>query len=139
MAYLHEPPVDYLYAGLTLPGASLNDDIHGLIVLFKEKLTLDFNSVLLNYYQDGKDKINWHSDKEDQLGINPIIGSLNLGATRKFHFLRKSTGEKLSVDLSHGDFFVMESGCQENFLHAILPEKHVKDPRISLTFRRVVC
>lgn len=137
MAYMHDPVVDYLYAGMILPGTKLTAEILELIHIFQDDLGLTFNSALLNLYKDGRDKINWHSDKEDQLGPRPIIGSLNLGATRKFHFLRKSDGEKMFVELSHGDFFVMEENCQVNFLHAILPEKEVKDPRLSLTFRKV--
>ena len=31
------------------------------------------NSVLLNYYRDGKDKINYHSDDLSQIGDEPVI------------------------------------------------------------------
>jgi alkylated DNA repair dioxygenase AlkB len=36
------------------------------------------NSVLMNWYRDGADYINWHTDAEKELGINPVIGSVNL-------------------------------------------------------------
>ena len=42
-----------------------------------------FNSVLINYYRDGKDRVAWHSDDEKELGQNPVIGSVSLGAERK--------------------------------------------------------
>jgi alkylated DNA repair dioxygenase AlkB len=40
--------------------------------------------VLANLYRDGNDTMGWHSDDEPELGAQPIIASLSLGATRKF-------------------------------------------------------
>ena len=37
-----------------------------------------YNSVLINYYRDGKDRVAWHSDDEKELGKNPVIGPLAL-------------------------------------------------------------
>ena len=88
--------------------------------------------------KDGKDEIKWHSDSEPQLGENPIIATVNLGATRTFRFVNKETGEKIAIPLDHGDLLMMHENCQKNYKHAILPEKSVKEPRISLTFRKVI-
>lgn len=108
-----------------------------------------FNSVLLNLYADGKEEIRWHSDKEDQLGERPVIACINLGAGRKFSFLRKGLagesdledegqkGERIDFFVEHGDLLLMTEECQERWLHAILKDKSVKEPRISLTFRKV--
>lgn len=137
MAYMYSREVEYKYGQFVLPGMLITPIIQTTIDLIKVRFGLNFNSVLLNCYDNGKDSINWHSDKEDQLGPNPIIGSLNLGATRKFHFMRKTNGEKMHVELAHGDFFVMDENCQPNWLHAILPEPEITTPRISLTFRWV--
>ena len=43
-----------------------------------------YNSCLLNYYPTGEDGMGWHADNEKELGINPVIASLSLGAERKF-------------------------------------------------------
>ncbi len=40
--------------------------------------------------------------------------------------------------MENGDLLIMLDNCQENWLHAILKEKEIKDPRISLTFRNVI-
>ena len=55
------------------------------------------NSVLINYYRDGKDKINYHSDDLSQIGENPVICSISLGEQELFHFKHKETKSKLSV------------------------------------------
>ena len=76
----------YSYAGIT---SQPNAWIAPLIEL-KQRIEavagVTFNSVLLNYYRDGKDSVGWHSDDEPELGVNPVIASLSLGATRTFQF-----------------------------------------------------
>jgi alkylated DNA repair dioxygenase AlkB len=104
--------------------------------MVETKLDVKFNSVLLNYYKDGKEEIKWHSDKEFCLGDNPVIACVNLGATRKFWVQeKKEKGDRWFYELGDGDLLVMNKNCQENFLHAILKEKEITEPRISLTYR----
>lgn len=72
-----------------------------------------FNSVLLNLYRDGRDGVAWHADDEPELGPEPTIGSVSLGATRRFHLRpRDRSSETVSVDLEHGDVLVMRGPMQ---------------------------
>lgn len=140
MAYIYETSVDYSYANLTFKGEEFIK--FPFLCSILEKLCYadryDFNSVLLNLYKDGKDKINWHSDKEEIIGPNPIIACINLGAKRKFWFRKKEKdSEKFFYEVEDGDLLIMGENCQTNYLHAILPEKEVIGMRISLTFRKV--
>jgi len=135
MAYVFEKPVIYNYAKFWFQGEVWNPCLTYIKERVEEHTGKEFNSVLLNLYEDGRDEIKWHSDKEDTLGDNPVIACVNLGATRKFWFLNKDTGEKSFVEVADGDLLVMTEDCQENYLHAILKEKEVTTPRISLTFR----
>lgn len=137
MAYFYDRQVTYKYANFLLPGQVWNSALLAIKYYVEERTALKFNSVLLNLYEDGKDEIKWHADKEKQLGEYPTIASLNLGATRNFHMINRNTSEKQSYPLSNGDLLIMKEYCQVNWLHAILPEKDVKNPRISLTFRWV--
>ena len=50
-----------------------------------------FNSVLLNLYRSGEDGVSWHADDEPDLGADPTIGSISLGAARKFQLRRSMT------------------------------------------------
>ncbi len=127
---------DYAYANLAFPAQRMTE----VILSLKEKVTKevgsDFNSVLFNYYANGKDQINWHSDKEESLGENPVIACVNLGASRKFWYRAKTpNSEKKFFLLEDGDLLVMGEHCQKNYMHAILQEKAIKTERISLTFR----
>ena len=63
----------------------------------------DFNSVLLNLYRDGNDKVSWHADDEKGLGKNPTIASVSIGATRRFdlkHKVDASQNSKLNLTLA---------------------------------------
>lgn len=98
-----------------------------------------FNSVLLNLYRDGNDKMGWHSDNEKELGPNPCIASLSFGATRYFDLKhKKDKTKRYRFELSSGMLLVMSGSLQEYWLHQIPQQKNVKDSRINLTFRRVI-
>lgn len=137
MSYVTDQPVIYKYANLELQGETWLPVLEEIRDNLFVKTGYKFNSVLLNLYENGKDEIRWHSDKEEQLGDNPIIACVNLGATRKFWFLNKETGDKKPWAVSNGDLLIMGDQCQKNYLHAILKEKEVTTPRISLTYRWV--
>ena len=98
----------------------------------------DFNSVLLNLYKDGNDKVSWHADDEKGLGDSPVIASVSLGATRRFDLKHKIyPEEKLQLQLPSGSLVVMTGGLQSNWLHQIPVQKKVKEPRINLTYRTI--
>ena len=80
----------------------------------------------------------WHSDDEPELGIQPIIASLSLGAPRKFVLKsRAPSGDKLEVQLTHGSLLVMRGDTQRNYKHSLPRTKKASGERINLTFRRI--
>jgi len=97
-----------------------------------------FNSVLINYYRDGNDRVAWHSDDEKELGPNPVIGSVSLGAERKFklrHKDHKQNGNYGEVILSHGSLLIMKGETQRFWKHEIPRTARPIGKRINLTFR----
>lgn len=100
-------------------------------------VTADFNSCLLNYYPSGTDGMGYHSDDEKELGHQPIIASLSLGATRKFVFKHKKTQDKVELYLESGQLIVMHGDTQTFWKHTITKTKRVSAGRISLTFRQM--
>lgn len=99
-----------------------------------------FNSVLANLYRDGSDAMGWHSDDEPELGGAPVIASLSLGAPRRFVFRPKAAGEpaRLELELPHGSLLRMAGATQRLYQHALPRTKRVRQPRINLTFRRIL-
>jgi alkylated DNA repair dioxygenase AlkB len=95
-----------------------------------------FNSMLANLYRDGGDKIGWHSDNEPELGPEPLIASISLGAERRFDMRRRDDHAKVArIVLEHGSLLVMGGGTQRNWQHGIARRTDSIGERINLTFR----
>ena len=99
----------------------------------------EFNSVLANLYRDGADKVDWHADDEQVLGLNPVIASVSLGISRKFRMRRKDRSlETLDIVLDSGDVLIMRGPTQQLWEHEVPRSKVIKEPRVNLTFRKVM-
>ena len=99
----------------------------------------EFNSALVNLYRDGADKVDWHSDDEQVLGLTPVIASVSLGTSRKFRIRRKDRSlTTTDMVLNSGDVLIMRGSTQQLWEHAVPRSKVVKDPRVNLTFRKVL-
>ena len=98
-----------------------------------------FNACLINYYRDGHDKIGWHSDDEKDLATSDI-GSLSIGATRKFRLRKKhaTKGYTEELKLTHGSLVLMTGDCQQKYKHCVPKELKVTQPRFNLTFRLII-
>ncbi|MBE7376602.1 alpha-ketoglutarate-dependent dioxygenase AlkB [Pseudomonas sp. AL-54] len=97
-----------------------------------------FNGVLLNLYRDGQDAMGWHSDDEPELGREPLLASLSLGAVRRFD-LRRKGGSRIehSLELGHGSLLVMSGATQHHWQHQIPRTRRAPMPRLNLTFRLI--
>lgn len=97
-----------------------------------------FNGVLANLYRDGSDCMHWHADNEKELGSQPFIAAISLGAQRRFtlrHKQRSYATRRLA--LAAGSLLLMGGDCQAHWQHALPRSKRLTDPRISLTYRAV--
>ena len=97
-----------------------------------------FNSVLINWYRDGKDWVDWHSDDEIELGADPLIASISLGSPRRFCYRRKSSLDVNSVALTDGSLLMMYPEFQHLWQHCIAKENKIIGPRLNFTFRNVI-
>jgi len=130
----------YSYSGIRMNPEPWTDDL----IQIKNKLDAycgtNFNVVLCNLYRDGKDSMGWHSDDEKELGSNPLIASVSFGATRKFQMKHK-TDTSISIintELTNGSLLVMKGSTQHFWKHAVPKQKYVTEPRINLTFRKII-
>lgn len=96
-----------------------------------------FNSVLLNRYRSGADSMGWHADREPELGPEPVIASVSLGAARTFDLRHNKTGAVQSFSLKGGSLLVMKGKTQAEWRHRVPKEPRVVGERINLTFRWV--
>jgi alkylated DNA repair dioxygenase AlkB len=103
----------------------------------QQKTGNEYNSVLVTYYRNGNDHVTWHSDDEEELGTEPVIASLSLGATRQFQFRHKSIDLSGRILLHNGDLLIMRPAFQADWEHCVPSEPTINEPRINLTFRKV--
>jgi alkylated DNA repair dioxygenase AlkB len=94
--------------------------------------------VLLNYYRGGADSMGWHADDERELGQNPIIASLSLGAARRFKLRHNTNGQKLDIELPPGSLLIMAGAMQHHWQHALPKTARPTLPRLNLTFRHIL-
>ena len=131
----------YAYSGIQMNPKPWTKELVEIKEAIEKEAGVPFNSVLINYYRDGKDRVAWHSDDEKELGQNPIIGSVSLGAERKFklrHKKYKENGLKAEIMLQHGSFLLMKGPTQHHWMHEIPRTAKPIGPRINLTFR-IIC
>lgn len=129
----------YTFSGIHLDPKPWTPTLLNIKQRIEEAAQIEFNSVLLNLYRDGKDGISWHTDAEAELGENPVIGSVSFGGARRFMFRHKQEKElKTEVELTHGSFLLMAGETQHFWQHQIPKTTRKVQPRINLTFRTIV-
>ena len=138
VAWYADHPFPYTYSGTTKLAIPWTKELLDLKALVEKRTSEQFNSCLANLYHDGSEGMAWHSDDEKDLKKNGAIGSLSLGAERKFSFKHKTTKETVSLILEHGSLLVMQGTTQTYWQHRLPPTKKVTSPRINLTFRSIV-
>jgi alkylated DNA repair dioxygenase AlkB len=130
--------VSYSYSGTTKEALPWSSELQALKAMVEERCGTTFNSCLLNLYHDGGEGMGWHSDDEKSIERHSCIASVSLGAERKFSFKHKLSGETVSIMLETGSLLVMKGETQTHWLHSLPKSKRVSEPRINLTFRRMV-
>jgi alkylated DNA repair dioxygenase AlkB len=128
----------YGYSGIRHEPLAWTPLLLELKALAEEQAVVGFNSVLLNLYRDGQDSMGWHSDDEQELGRDPVIASLSLGAGRRFHLKHQASGKRLTLDLGHGSWLIMAGSCQHHWRHALPKTRKPVAARVNLTFRRIL-
>ena len=133
-----EENLSYSYSGITMNTIPFTPTLLEIKKRIEEHTKSTFNVVLLNLYRNGQDSNGWHSDNEKELGKNPSIASVSLGAKRKFQF-RKISDRRMrhTIELESGSLLLMEGQTQHTYQHQIPKTKKEIGQRINLTFRLI--
>lgn len=137
--WIGDPQARYRYSGTLFEPRPWPDALLSVRERLSTELGIAFNSVLANRYRDGRDGMGWHRDGEAELGPQPTIASLSLGAVRRFSLKdRQADGERLSLELPHGSLLLMRGRTQARYLHGLSKTARPVGERINLTFRRIL-
>lgn len=129
----------YTYSGIEMQPTPWTATLLELKSAVETVVAVRFNSVLLNLYRNGSDRVGWHSDAEPTLGKNPVIASVSFGATRRFSLKHKHRADLklVHLDLSHGSLLLMQGSTQHHWVHQVPKTTKLVDARINLTFRLI--
>jgi alkylated DNA repair dioxygenase AlkB len=137
-AWYGDPDCSYAWSGIRMHPFAWTPTLQQIREQVNSLAAVQFNSALLNLYRDGNDKVDWHADDEQVLGLTPVIASASFGASRKFRLRRKDRSLKATdIVLDSGDVLIMRGSTQQLWEHEVPRSKKVKEPRVNLTFRKV--
>jgi len=129
----------YRYSGLVNQPLPWFPELLEIRRRVQQYMGLSFDGVLLNLYRTGQDSMGWHSDDEKELGENPVIASVSLGAPRRFllRHRRRSALPVYEVGLEHGSLLLMQGTTQKYWRHSVPRMRNQDSPRLNLTFRQI--
>lgn len=133
--FLGDEGISYSYSGTKHIANGWPTWFYPLLNKIRDESQVNFNGCLVNLYRDGRDKMGWHADDENEIDSNKSIFSLSLGTSRDFCLKHRHLNLKYIYTLGHGDLFIMYPGCQEGWLHSLPVRKKIFRSRINLTFR----
>lgn len=137
-AFVGDEGCTYRYSGLINRPQEWTNELLSIKNAVEDLTETQYNVVLANYYRTGQDSMSWHSDDEPELGINPIIASVNLGGSRIMQFRTQKDKKKVAeITLHHGDVLLMYDNHQHLFQHQIPKTTKLCLPRMNLTFRKI--
>ena len=136
-AWHGDPGTAYTWSGITMEPHAWTPALAEVKGAVEPVCGVVFNSVLANLYRDGRDSVSWHADDEKELGREPVIASVSLGATRKFRMKHLRDREaRAEIELHHGSLLVMRGPTQRHWHHEVPKTAKPVGPRVNLTFRR---
>lgn len=135
--WMGEPHCSYQYSGVRFTPQLWHPAVQQLCKEISAVISQPLNCVLLNFYADGQDHMGWHADNEPELGVEPVIASLSIGATRRFDLQHRTLGLQLQLQLDNGSLLLMAGACQQHWQHRLPKQSKVEAARLNLTFRYI--
>ena len=126
------------FAGKDSEGKPIkNKYMKKLLRWVKKHSKLKFNSLFVNWYEDGNHYIGEHADKTQQLVKDSPIYSFSFGQEREFVIRSKDKTYKKVITMKNNSLIIMGGEMQKYYKHAV-PKRSVKKcprSRINISFR----
>ena len=128
----------YKYSNAGKTALSWTKDLLEIKEIVESISGVQYNSCLLNLYENGDQGLGWHSDDEKEMGKNSNIASVSFGAERRFDLRHNGSKETIKQVLDHGSLLVMKGSTQTFWKHQLPKTKKIRQARVNLTFRRMI-
>jgi alkylated DNA repair dioxygenase AlkB len=118
-----------------------SDKIEEIRKVIRETYETDYQACFSNKYVDKTKHLGWHADDSESIDHSVGIAVVSFGAEREIWYRENGTKgvEGITkVALPHGSLFFMPPGFQQTHQHRIPKHSAECEPRISLTFRKLL-
>jgi len=100
-----------------------------------QRYRIEFDSVHVNLYRDGRDGVAWHGDTVRKRLPEAMVVTVGLGERRRFLLRRGTSGPPTHrLESGEGDLIVMGGRCQHDWQHTV-PKSVRAGARMSVTMR----
>jgi alkylated DNA repair dioxygenase AlkB len=128
-----EPRLVAAWSGAEL--ADLPDQLKDVRRAVSDRYHVEFDSVLVNLYRDGRDGVAWHGDTVRKRLPETVVVTVGLGERRRFLLRRGTSGPVIhELESGAGDLIVMGGRCQHDWQHTV-PKSSRAGARMSVTMR----
>jgi len=133
----------YKFSNITHESIPVPEIIKPLLEWTNSQESLNYNGILVNWYEDGRNYIGLHADDEKSLIKNSTIYCFSFGQERNFIVQSKSDSkDKKKFCLHNNSLIKMGGECQKYYKHSI-PKINGKKAlemgkRISVTIRAFI-
>ncbi len=137
-AWYGDPDAHYGYSNIKLQPNAWLTPLLEIKQIIEAHSGEKYNSVLANLYRSGQDSMGWHADDEPELGDQPAIASVSLGAQRRMRWRHQQREfASRSTDLPNGSLLLMRAHTQREWQHCVPKIAGYCAERINLTYRLV--
>jgi alkylated DNA repair dioxygenase AlkB len=114
----------------------LPDPLEAMRAALSDRYRVEFDSVGVNLYRDGRDGVAWHGDNNRKTLHDPLVATVSLGERRRFLMRPGSAGSPARrFRPGGGDLLVMGGNCQHSWQHTVPKEPSGAGARMSVTIR----
>ena len=141
-----EDSIGYLFSGQLAHSQDPPATLQTLLSFVNDKFGSEYNGVLVNRYEDGKEYISDHRDDEGGLDNNIGVLSISVGAERTFRIKEWHDAKKAPCSRKEGEWYdvrttpyhgiiMLGKDFQKKYTHGI-PADKTEEWRLSFTFRK---
>ena len=127
---------NYMYGDVRIcRSQKLTPSLGKILDIINVRFDSDYNGIIINYYKDGSDYIDKHSDSRNHPDNGVLL--ISYGSKRNFRIFDKVTDVKVKdIDLIHGEMIHMGGDFQTEFTHDVEQDFSITTDRYSISFHK---
>ena len=127
---------NYMYGDVRVcKSQKLTPSLSKILDIINVRFDSDYNGIIINYYKDGSNYIEKHSDSQNHPPNGVLL--ISYGSTRNFRIFDKVTDVKVNdIDLIHGEMIHMAGKFQSEFTHDVEQDFSITTDRYSISFHK---